>query len=151
MDGTFFANVREGAGIPPIQLPRSPKGTEFSTTVDMAKYANSFQKNLLQTQGTPVGCLQARKSCWNSIPSKVSGSMNPNLTKPINLEEMHDTMKALPAGLDGFLVEFFLQFWKCIGQDILEVCRNALEVGALRKKLNTGKFAYYQKVGTKQT
>lgn len=84
MDRNFFTCVRNGVSLPPIQLLRSHKGVEYTTTHEMSRYTNNYFRNLFQIQGMYVESMQARRKWWDAIPRKIDSGMIQLLIKPVS-------------------------------------------------------------------
>ncbi|KAK1602222.1 hypothetical protein QYE76_037526 [Lolium multiflorum] len=86
---------------------------------EISDLSRDFFGNLYQTEGT-----QGMDSVLNTVPRKVSASMNAGLTKPYTEAEVKTAlfqmypMKAL--GPDGFPAHFFQRNWELCGQEVTE-------------------------------
>jgi hypothetical protein len=153
MDGDFFAHVSASLANTPIQMLRDEEEKEYTTTNEMASYANIFYQNLFISQNENEVCETTREEVWAQVPKKVSTVMNASLTVPITLGELQEAMKLLPpnkvSGLDGFLSNFFLVLWETLGTDLLETCQEAFNLGTMHQNLNTGTLCLIPKGGDK--
>ena len=63
------------------------------------------------------------------IPSIVTREMNDSLMRPISMSELEGMVfsmrKGKAPGPDGFLVEFFQEFWDIINHDLLDVVQES--------------------------
>ena len=61
--------------------------------------------------------------------------------RPISLEELEEVVFGMPKekapGLDGFLVEFFQEFWDITNHDFLEVVKESYYSKQLLRALNS--------------
>jgi hypothetical protein len=110
MDGKFFAHVSAATSSTPIQLLRDPADTEYTSTDEMACYANLYYQELFTTHGNSLECTTTREEVWLKVPQRVTAAMNSSLTMPITLDELHAVLKLLPSdkvlGPDGFQTNF---------------------------------------------
>jgi hypothetical protein len=108
MSGEFFSSVSSAPANTPIQLLQDATGREYSTTEEMARYANDFYQTLFTSQGASPDCYTAREVVWEQVPKVVTPAMNSALTSSINGKELWDAMHSLPTGKvpgpDGFQV-----------------------------------------------
>jgi hypothetical protein len=106
MSGEFFSSVSVASANTPIQLLQDVDGMEYSTTEEMARYANNFYQTLFTSQGASPACQAARGAVWSHTPKVVTASMNSIMTSPVTIPELREAMHSLPAGkapgADGF-------------------------------------------------
>ncbi len=81
---------------------------------DLALYATGFYAKLYASDATAPGTKEAQEDCWQSIPPKVSPTMNERLVKDLSLKDITEAIRALPKGKapshDRIPIEFFQEF-----------------------------------------
>ncbi len=78
---------------------------------DLTHYVTNFYSRLYTSDAGAPGTAKAQEHCWQSVPIKVTGDANTNLTSRLSLEEVRRAIRALPKGKalghDGIPMEFF--------------------------------------------
>lgn len=119
----FFNSVKSRRQGNSISVPVNERGEQLSSSQGISNEAVQYFEYLFRedVQGGSIEEVQV----ISYMPSLVTREMNGHLMGDISLEELEGTIfqmkKGKELGPDGFLVEFFQEFWDIIKLDLLAV------------------------------
>ena len=111
----------------------------LSSNVDISRAAVNYFSNLFSKED--LDARAEERAILDCIPHLVSAEMNEPLLRPILLPEVEKVVFNMKKGMapspDGFLIEFFQEFWEIIKLDLLEVVQESHRNKQMLKSMNS--------------
>ncbi|KAK3513057.1 hypothetical protein QTP70_000946 [Hemibagrus guttatus] len=115
-----------------IHAVRTESGDLLLEPTEIRKQTVCFYSKLYSSERS--GAQIEEESFLKDLP-KLSEQAARELDGELTLTELHEALQGMEngwaPGIDGLPVEFYKAFWAVIGQDILEVLRDSMNVGQL--------------------
>ncbi|KAK3515326.1 hypothetical protein QTP70_014607, partial [Hemibagrus guttatus] len=115
-----------------IHAVRTESGDLLSEPTEIRKQTVSFYSKLYSSERS--GAQIVEESFLKDLP-KLSEQAARELDRDLTLAELHKALQGMEngraPGIDGLPVEFYKAFWAIIGQDVLEVLNDSVNVGQL--------------------
>ncbi|KAK3521761.1 hypothetical protein QTP70_016222, partial [Hemibagrus guttatus] len=115
-----------------IHAVRTESGDLLSEPTEIRKQTVRFYSKLYSSERSGVQIVE--DSFLKDLP-KLSEQASRELDGELTLAELHEALQGMEngrvPGIDGLPVGFYKAFWVVIGQDLLEVLRDSMNVGQL--------------------
>jgi hypothetical protein len=73
-------------------------GGTISDQRDLFHYIIKFHASLYASEAHAPGISEAQERCWEGVPTHVMEAMNADMTRPLSLVEITETITSLPKG-----------------------------------------------------
>ena len=110
-----------------IKQLQNEQNNTLTTNVEILKECQKFYQNLYNKQ---KNSLDTQKELLKNVPKKVEIEHNEKVIKPINKNEIKQTINQMEndksPGIDGIPIEFYKTFYHTIENDLLQIYNNIL-------------------------
>jgi hypothetical protein len=73
-------------------------GRTISDKRDLSHYITKFYANLYASKEHAPGTSEAQERCWENVPTRVTEAINVDMTRPLSLAKITETITSLPKG-----------------------------------------------------
>ena len=149
----FFSLEKTRAASQEIASLLDERGVEVNDQKKMGQIARIFYQNLYSKETHP-NQIRASEQILNAMDARVNEEDFEELGRDLTLEDLTEAVKRTgrgrSPGIDGIPVEFYLEFWPTIGQQLLEVFLFLLEKGELTTSQKCGVISILHKKGDRK-
>jgi hypothetical protein len=125
-------------------------GRTISDQKDLSHYITKFYANLYTSEAHAPGTSEAQERCWESVPTRVTEAMNVDMTRPLSLVELTETITSLPKGKapghDGIPIKFFQEYLNEVTPTLLLTFKAMLAWGLILEYINKGMITLISKL-----
>ena len=123
----FYLKEQQKQAKKHIKQLQNEKNEILTTNTEILKECSQFYQNLYSKQ---QNCIETQNEILTNLPNLMKNELNEQLTKPINKNEVKQTIYEMEndksPGIDGIPVEFYKTFYDTLENDLIQLYNNIL-------------------------